>query len=113
MVSRLNMKIFNQIKHLLMLSSGQLRILGLCLFSPSPLGEGRGEGLSVPIVILYVTLNRRLNMATPAKKLIAAAILASVATLALYGCISSSGPHAVNSTQVQNTGIPGTGPTVY
>ena len=54
------MKIFNQIKHLLMLSSGQLRILGLCLFSPSPLGEGRGEGLSVPIVILYVTLNKLL-----------------------------------------------------
>jgi hypothetical protein len=33
----------------------------LCLFSPSPLGEGRGEGLSVPIVILYVTLNSNLE----------------------------------------------------
>lgn len=52
-------------------------------------------------------------MATPAKKLIAAAILTSGATLALYGCISSSGSHPVNSTQVQRTSIPGTGFTVY
>jgi 3',5'-cyclic AMP phosphodiesterase CpdA len=51
-------------------------------------------------------------MATTAKKLIAASILASVATLALYGCISS-GPHAVNSTQVQKISIPGTGLMVY
>ena len=51
-------------------------------------------------------------MATLAKKLITASILTSMATLALYGCIASSGPHAVNSTQAQKISIPGTGLTV-
>jgi hypothetical protein len=41
----------------------------LCLFSPSPLGEGRGEGLSVPIVILYVTLNSRRHQRRPSPAL--------------------------------------------
>lgn len=52
-------------------------------------------------------------MAALAKKLILASVLASIATLVLYGCISGVGPHQVKSTQMQNLSIPGAGFTIY